>query len=66
MSDVTRAFEYVQKEISKLRAEQVEFLASGRSSSFDDYRHVCGVIRGLNHADMILKNLVQKMESDDE
>lgn len=53
---------YVAKEIDKLRMENVMFLAAGRAINFDEYRHVCGIIRGLNFAENIVNDLVQKME----
>jgi len=53
---------YVAKEIDKLRMENAMFLAAGRAINFDEYRHVCGIIRGLNFAENIVNDLVQKME----
>ncbi len=38
---------HVQKEIEKLSQEQVAFLAASRADSYDEYKKVCGVIRGL-------------------
>ena len=57
---------YITKEIDKLRGDQESFLAGGGANSFDEYRHVCGVIRGLTHAETIVKDLVQRMEQSDE
>ncbi len=57
---------YITKEIDKLRGDQESFLAGGGAKSFDEYRHVCGVIRGLTHAETIVKDLVQRMEQSDE
>ncbi len=57
---------YIAKEIDKLRGDQESFLAGGGAKSFDEYRHVCGVIRGLTHAETIVKGLVQRMEQSDE
>jgi hypothetical protein len=58
--------EHVVKEFDKLRNDQISFLAGGGAKTFDEYRHVCGVIRGLTHAESIVKDLVQKMEFSDE
>jgi hypothetical protein len=58
--------EYLAKEIDKLRGDQVSHLAQGGAKTFDEYRHVCGVIRGLTHAETLVKDLVQKMEYSDE
>ena len=57
---------YVAKELDKLRNDQITFLAGGGAKTFDEYRHVCGVIRGLTHAESIVKDLVQKLEYSDE
>jgi hypothetical protein len=62
MSDSIRALAYVQKEIEKTRLEQAEFVAAGRAEDFGQYQKVCGVIRGLNLADQIINDLVQKLE----
>ena len=61
-----QAFTYVAKELDKLRNDQITFLAGGGAKTFDEYRHVCGVIRGLTHAESIVKDLVQKLEYSDE
>lgn len=61
MSDY-KELAYVAKEIDKLRMENAMFLAAGRAINFDEYRHVCGVIRGLNFAENIVNDLVQRME----
>jgi hypothetical protein len=57
---------YVSKEIDKLRMDNAMFLAAGRAINFDEYRHVCGVIRGLNFAENIINDLVQRMEKSDD
>ena len=62
----TQAFQYLAKEIDKLRGDQVSFLAGGGAKDFAEYRHVCGVIRGLTHAEQLVIDLVQKLEYADE
>ena len=57
---------YVAKEVNKLRDENAAFLAAGRAINFDEYRHVCGIIRGLNFAENIINDLVQRMEKSDD
>jgi len=61
-----QAFSYLAKEIDKLRGDQVTFLAGGGAKDFAEYRHVCGVIRGLTHAEQLVRDLVQKLEYADE
>ena len=54
---------HIAKEIDKLRSDQQTFLNGGGAKNFDEYRHVCGIIRGLTHAENFVKDLVQKMET---
>ena len=54
------------REINKLRDDQVSHLSNGGAKTFDEYRHVCGVIRGLTHAESIIKDLVQRSEISDD
>jgi hypothetical protein len=64
MSDEIRVLALVQKEIEKYRQEQVAYLAASRADTFDEYKKVCGVIRGLNLADNIINDLVQRMNDE--
>jgi hypothetical protein len=64
--DSNRVLKHVANEIHKLADEQVNFLATGRVAEFAEYRHVCGVIRGLANAEQLVRDLVQKMETDDD
>lgn len=57
---------HVQRELRKLADENTAFLAASRADSYDEYKKVCGVIRGLSLADSIINDLVQKMESSDD
>lgn len=57
---------YLTKEIAKTRDESSAFLAAGRASDFAEYRHVCGLIRGLNAAEQLINDLVQRLEKDDD
>ena len=57
---------YLLAEFDKLRTEQTVFLATGRAADFAEYRHLCGVIRGLTHAESIVKDLVQRLEHEDD
>lgn len=57
---------YIKEKVDELRKEQGAYLAGGGAKDFAEYRHVCGVIRGLTHAETILHDLVQRMETLDE
>ena len=59
MSDTIRALAHVQQKIEELRQEQVAFVAASRADTFDEYKKICGVIRGLNLADSVINDLVQ-------
>ena len=56
----------VQKELEKLRDEQIAFIAASRADTYDEYKKICGVIRGLSLADSVINDLVQKMEKNDD
>ena len=62
MSDSIRVLALVQQEIEKLRQEQVAFVAASRADTYDEYKKICGVIRGLSLADSIINDLVQRLE----
>ena len=55
---------HVAKEIEKLKEEQAFHVASGRAADIEEYRSICGVIRGLNLADNIINDLVQRMNDE--
>lgn len=57
---------HVAKEIDRLRADNIAFLGAGRAINFDEYRNVCGIIRGLSLAESIINDLVQRMERSDD
>lgn len=57
---------YVAKEIQKLKQEREAYVAAGRCDTLEEYRRVCGVVQGLNYAENIIQDLVQKMEKSDE
>ena len=62
MSEAIRVLALVQQEIEKMRQEQIAFVAASRADTYDEYKKVCGVIRGLNLADNIINDLVQRLE----
>ena len=65
MKDVIHALAHVQQEIEKYRQEQVAFLAASRADTYDEYKKICGVIRGLSYADQLINDLVQRMNDDE-
>ena len=65
MNDL-KVLAYVAKEIDKLRDDNIAFLGAGRAINFDEYRNVCGIIRGLSLAESIINDLVQRLEQSDD
>ena len=57
---------HVANELERLRAEQGFHLANGRAADIEEYRSICGVIRGLSLAENVINDLVQKMEKSDD
>jgi len=65
MTEAIRALSLVQQEIDKYRQEQVAFLASSRADTYDEYKKVCGVIRGLGFAENVINDLVRRINDDE-
>ena len=61
----SRPLNAVRSELDKLKQDQIAFLANGGAKDFAEYRHVCGIIRGLVHADVIVRDLVQRIDQDE-
>ena len=54
---------------SKLRTDMNNYaddLANGQCTSFEQYKELCGVIRGLALAERHLLDLAEKMKEDDD
>ena len=64
--DVDRVLHHLLRELDKIAVEQQSFLGSGSAKDFAEYRYVCGTIRGLGHAEILVRDLVQRLEIDDE
>ena len=64
MNDEIRALAHVQKEIAKSREDYNTALLADRVSSYEEYKKICGVIQGLNLADQIINDLVQRLEKE--
>jgi len=55
--------------VSKYEEEQEKlsaFLADGNAKSYEQYREMCGQIRGLQVAAAMLKDLAKSTEDDDD
>jgi hypothetical protein len=64
--DNERVLNYLATEIEKLRTDRVKSIADGRANDYAEYRHNCGVIRGLALAETIVNDLVQRLEKIDD
>lgn len=56
----------IVRELQEIRAAQEAHITGGRAADHAEYRHVCGVIRGLTLAENIVNDLVQKLEKSDD
>jgi hypothetical protein len=58
--------DYLKKELAREIETRAASLSSGSAQSFEEYKHVAGVIRGLALATEIVNDLVQRLEKSDE
>ena len=58
-------YEYLTSRLEERRKDLVEFLSDGGAKSYDHYKEVCGVIRGLLTAQSEIGDLVRKMKDYD-
>ena len=61
-----QVLEHLIKEMAKERVSRETACSGGVAKDFAEYKNLCGVIQGLNLAESIVKDLVQKLERDDE
>jgi hypothetical protein len=60
------AFEVLIQQTDEKVAQLKDHLAEGKASSFEEYKRLCGEIRGLLLARGYIVDLQQKMEYSDE
>lgn len=60
------AIELLLSKNAEERTAQVDFLVTGKAKDYAEYKHICGVIRGLDLADVHLIDLAERMEKSDE
>ena len=61
-----RNLEYLLHEYKERTAMLTEALARNNVANMEDYRYICGQLRGLEAACGIIKDLQQRMENSDE
>ena len=59
-------YEYLCTELQKQIDVRANFIAIGNCTSFEEYKHVTGVIRGLALAIDLIKDREQKIKDEDE
>lgn len=59
-------YEYLTSKLEERRKDLVEFLSDGGAKSYDHYKEVCGVIRGLLTAQLEIGDLVRKKKEFDD
>lgn len=60
------AFSYLLKKLDERRTELLRHMSQGTLLDYAEYKRICGVIQGLDHAVEEVKDLATKMEQDDE
>ena len=59
--------ETILRELRARRVQLSEASASGAAKNYEDYKYMCGEIRGLTNVEMYLLDLAKNMEQlDDE
>ena len=59
-------YEYLCNELQKQISGKSDFIAQGNCKSFEEYKNVAGIIRGLALAIDLIKDREQKIKDDDE
>ena len=60
-----KILEHLNSKLEERRKDLVEFLGDGGAKSYDHYKEMCGVIRGLLTAQSEIGDLVRKMKDYD-
>lgn len=58
--------ELLLKHNEEERKALIDAVVAGNATDFANYKHICGVIRGLNLADEHIRDLAQRMKNDDD
>lgn len=60
------ALEVLLKQCREKREQLTDALANGSAKEYAEYRALCGEIRGLSYAELLITDLANKMENSDE
>ena len=61
-----KVIEVVLKELRGRRVQLSEAAASGAAKNYEDYKYMCGEIRGLTNVEMYLLDLAKNLEHFDD
>jgi hypothetical protein len=61
-----QTLEYLLSKLQEERIAKGEAMADGALQSYEDYKYVTGVIRGLLIAEGLIKDLADRMENSNE
>lgn len=59
-------FDYLLKEYAERIHALSEAMTFGHCTSFEEYKYVCGQVRGLEAACAVIKDLKQRLETQDD
>lgn len=60
------ALELLTKRNTEDIDSNVDFLISGGAADYAEYKHICGVIRGLNLANAQIRDLAERLSKQDD
>lgn len=61
-----KTLEYLLKEYNERMAMLTEAVARGNCKDFEEYKYVCGQLRGLEAACAVIQDLTDRLEKSDD
>jgi hypothetical protein len=61
-----KTLEYLLREYNERTAMLTEAVARGNCATFEEYKYVCGQLRGLEAACAVIKDLTDRLETSDD
>lgn len=55
-------FDALASRLDEMKSQHMEYIINGNATSYEDYRHSCGVIRGIAMAERELKEVQSQVE----
>ena len=66
MGNEEKVLQHLLKEMKEREISISGSICDGGAKDYAEYRYLCGQIQGLGFAQMIISDLVRKLENDDE